>query len=223
MNGAIRGVIFDLDGTLIDSKEDLADSTNRVLRGEGFPEWPLESYGLFLGRGIRNLVWNALPESQRNEETIERCREKIMADYGERYAVKTRLYDGIGLLLSNLKRQGVKTGVLSNKPDSITCKIMDRLFSEWPFDCVLGAGTELPMKPEPDAVFHICRQFGLLPEEVILIGDSDVDMQTAANAGIRGIGVSWGFRSREELCRTGAWKIVDRAEEINGIVKDRQR
>lgn len=222
MKATIKGVIFDLDGTLIDSKEDLADATNRTLAEEGFPVWPVESYGLFLGRGIRNLVWNALPENGRDEATVERCREKILADYGKNYAVKTRLYEGIAPMLSELERQGVKLGLLSNKPDSITRKIMDGLFSAWSFDCVLGAGTAFPLKPEPAAVYHICRTLGLKAQEVLLVGDSEVDMQTASNAGLRAVGVSWGFRTREELVSGGAWKIVDRAEEINEIVKEGQ-
>lgn len=278
---SVKAVIFDLDGTLIDSKEDLADATNRTLAEEGFPVWPVSQYGLFLGRGLRNLVWNALPEDRRDDATVERCRDKILADYGRNYLVKTTMYPGVADLLDALAARHVRLCVLSNKPDSVTKKIIAELFAPWKFDCVLGAGVSVPeswhpsfaggpeafgmahasgseaspsgsvsgggsglsasaeaalskslasserpaggfrflaMKPEPEAVFYICEQLGLEPAEVVYIGDSDVDMLTAANAGLRSIGVSWGFRGREELQASGAWRIADRAMEIAGIL-----
>ena len=272
---SVKAVIFDLDGTLIDSKEDLADATNRTLAEEGFPVWPVSQYGLFLGRGLRNLVWNALPEEKRDDATVERCRDKILADYGKNYLVKTTMYPGIADLLDALTARHIRLCVLSNKPDVVTKKIIAELFAPWKFDCVLGAGVSVPeawrpsfagepgfsgktlasaesapgqvssggsvlsasakaslakslassekpadgfrflaMKPEPEAVFYICEQLGLKPAEVVYIGDSDVDMQTAANAGMRSIGVSWGFRGRQELAESGAWRIVDQAMEI---------
>lgn len=212
------GVIFDLDGTLIDSKEDLADATNRVLKEEGFEGWPVEQYKIFLGKGIRNLVLNALPEENRDPETVERCRSKIMDDYGKHYWVKTCLYPGIGEMLDELSAKGLKLNVLSNKPHEITCKIMAEMFARWNFCCVFGAEEGSPMKPDPQAVFRICRISGVSPSSMLYVGDSDVDMQTAENAGIKAIGVSWGFRYREELIRAGAWKIADKAEEIVRIV-----
>lgn len=214
-------VIFDLDGTLIDSKEDLADAANRTLRAEGFPQWPVEQYGLFLGRGIRNLVLNALPEDRRDEETVDRCRDLILADYGKNYRVKTRLYPGIAQVLDFLSENGVKMAVLSNKPHEITCRIMDELFAAWHFEAVMGAGTGLPMKPDPEAVFFICRKMGVRPGNVLYVGDSDVDMLTAFNAGVKSLGVSWGFRGRGELEEAGAWRIVDRAEEVPAVFTGR--
>lgn len=210
-------VIFDLDGTLIDSKEDLADATNRTLRAQGFPQWPVEQYGLFLGRGIRNLVMNALPEDRRDAETIDRCRDLTLADYGKNYRVKTRLYPGIASVLDFLSGNAVKMAVLSNKPHRITCRIIDELFAAWHFEKVIGAGSGCPMKPDPEAVFLICRELGVTSDRVLYVGDSDVDMLTASNAGVRSLGVSWGFRGRGELEEAGAWRIVDRAEEIPAV------
>lgn len=249
----VRAMVFDLDGTLIDSKEDLADATNRTLAEEGFPVWPVSQYGLFLGRGLRNLVWNALPPEHRDDATVERCRDKILLDYGQNYWVKTRMYPGIASLLDVLSRHGVKLCVLSNKPDAITKKIVAGPLGNWKFEFALGGGALVPeswehvsglsasaasslakslpvsevppagyrflaMKPEPEAVFYLCDRLGLALDGVVYVGDSDVDMLTAANAGLRSIGVSWGFRGREELQASGAWRIADRAMEIAGIL-----
>ena len=206
------------------------------------------------------MVWNALPEEKRDDATVERCRDKILADYGKNYLVKTTMYPGIADLLDALTARHIRLCVLSNKPDVVTKKIIAELFAPWKFDCALGAGVSVPedwhpsfagepgfsgktfasgesasgpasgggsalsasakvslakslassekpadgfrflaMKPEPEAVFYICEQLGMKPAEVVYIGDSDVDMQTAANAGMRSIGVSWGFRGRQEL------------------------
>ena len=136
----VKAVIFDLDGTLIDSKEDLADATNRTLAEEGFPVWPVSQYGLFLGRGLRNLVWNALPEEKRDDATVERCRDKILADYGKNYLVKTTMYPGIADLLDALTARHIRLCVLSNKPDVVTKKIIAELFAPWKFDCGLRRG-----------------------------------------------------------------------------------
>lgn len=214
-----KAVIFDLDGTLIDSKEDLAIATNTILEQEGFRTWPVESYSLFLGKGIRNLVWNALPEDQRDETTIERCREKILAYYSEHYWDKTYMYPGIPQLLTTLVSWGIKLCVLSNKPHEMTLKIIGNPFSPWPFAHVIGAGTEFPMKPEPDAIFHMCQQMGLKTEEVLYVGDSDVDMFTAQRAEMKSVGVCWGFRSRNELIEAGAWKLAEKAMDIATIIE----
>lgn len=212
-----KAVIFDLDGTLIDSKEDLAMATNTTLQEEGFRTWPVESYGLFLGKGIRNLVWNALPEDRRDETTVERCREKTLSYYSEHYWVRTRMYPQIPEMLSCLVSVGVKLCVLSNKPHEMTEKIMTGPFSSWPFVHVIGAGERFPMKPDPEAVLYMCREMKLGVEDVLYVGDSDVDMLTARNAGVKPLGVTWGFRSRDELIEAGAWKLADKAMDIASI------
>ena len=184
-----KAVIFDLDGTLIDSKEDLADATNRMLAAEGYPLWPVEQYGLFLGKGIRNLVCCALPPDKREDSVIDRCRDLTLADYARNCIVKTR-------------------------PHEVVLTIMDRLFGRWHFVRAVGAGAGLPMKPDPEAVAVLCREMGVSASEVLYVGDSDVDMFTARAAGVKALGVEWGFRGREELERSGAWQIAGRAEGI---------
>lgn len=209
-----KAVIFDLDGTLIDSKEDLADATNRMLAAEGYPLWPVEQYGLFLGKGIRNLVCCALPPDKREDSVIDRCRDLTLADYARNCIVKTRLYPGIAQVLDTLSASGVKMAVLSNKPHEVVLTIMDRLFGRWHFVRAVGAGAGLPMKPDPEAVAVLCREMGVSASEVLYVGDSDVDMFTARAAGVKALGVEWGFRGREELERSGAWQIAGRAEGI---------
>ncbi|MDR1742470.1 MAG: HAD family hydrolase [Dysgonamonadaceae bacterium] len=202
-----KAAIFDLDGTLVNSLEDLADAMNSVLARQGFPVHPISAYRYFVGRGIRNLVYNALPESSRNEENIAECYRLMMGAYSLNYLVKTRPYDGIIDLIDELKRRGVKLGVLSNKADEFTKNIVQTLLPDC-FDEVLGFTTESLKKPNPAAALQISGSFGVDPEDVLYIGDSGVDMQTAQNAGMYGVGVLWGFRTEDELVSNGAKTIL---------------
>ena len=211
-------MIFDLDGTLIDSKEDLGLATNRVLCGRGYAAWPVEQYGIFMGHGLRALTEQALPEASRTDEEIDRCHALILEDYGRNCMVKTRLYAGIDKVLDHLAEKGVRMGVLTNKPHAIACRIVEGLLGAWHFDFVQGGQEGLPLKPEPDGVHRFCRQVQVEPGETLFVGDSDVDVMTASNAGLCCLGVSWGFRGRRELEEAGAWRVIDKAEEMIGLV-----
>ncbi|MDE7357168.1 MAG: HAD-IA family hydrolase [Bacteroidales bacterium] len=213
-----KAVIFDLDGTLIDSKEDLGLATNRVLCGRGYAAWPVEQYGIFMGHGLRALTEQALPEASRTNEEIDRCHALILEDYGRNCMVKTRLYAGIDKVLDHLAEKGVRMGVLTNKPHAIACRIVEGLLGAWHFDFVQGGQEGLPLKPEPDGVYRFCRQVQVEPKETLFVGDSDVDVMTASNAGLCCLGVSWGFRGRRELEEAGAWRVIDKAEEMIGLV-----
>ncbi|MDE6630377.1 MAG: HAD family hydrolase, partial [Bacteroidales bacterium] len=212
-----KAVIFDLDGTLIDSKEDLGLATNRVLCGRGYAAWPVEQYGIFMGHGLRALTEQALPEASRTNEEIDRCHALILEDYGRNCMVKTRLYAGIDKVLDYLAEKGVRMGVLTNKPHAIACRIVEGLLGAWHFDFVQGGQEGLPLKPEPDGVHRFCRQVQVEPGETLFVGDSDVDVMTASNAGLCCLGVSWGFRGRRELEEAGAWRVIDKAEEMIGL------
>lgn len=214
-----KAVIFDLDGTLIDSKEDLALATNRVLSGRGYAAWPVEQYGIFMGHGLRALTEQALPEASRTDEEIDRCHALILEDYGRNCMVRTRLYAGIDKVLDYLTETGVYKAVLTNKPHAIASKIIEGLFGAWRFDFVRGGQEGRPLKPEPDGVYDFCRQVGVEPGETLFVGDSDVDVMTASNAGLRCLGVSWGFRGRRELEEAGAWRVIDKAEEMTALLK----
>lgn len=213
----VKAVIFDLDGTLIDSKEDLGMATNRVLGSRGYAAWPVEQYGIFMGHGLRALTEQALPEASRTDEEIDRCHALILEDYGRNCMVKTRLYAGIDKVLDYLSQTGVRMAVLTNKPHAIACKIVEGLLGAWHFDFVQGGQEGLPLKPEPDGVHRFCQQVQVEPRETLFVGDSDVDVMTASNAGLCCLGVSWGFRGRRELEEAGAWRVIDRAEEMTGL------
>lgn len=209
-----KAVIFDLDGTLIDSKEDLALAANHVLASRGYAVWPVEQYKIFMGHGLRALTEQALPEASRTDAEIDLCHDLILKDYGSNCMVKTRLYEGIDEVLDYLTGQGICKAVLTNKPHAIACRIMEGLFGAWNFDSVQGGQEGLPLKPDPEGVHRFCRQVNVKPEETLFVGDSDVDVMTALHAGMRCLGVSWGFRGRGELEEAGAWKVIDKAGEM---------
>ncbi|MDR2038167.1 MAG: HAD family hydrolase [Bacteroidales bacterium] len=204
-----RAVIFDLDGTLADTLEDIADAMNRVLSSLGYPAHKYDEYRFLVGNGIKNLVKKSLPESAQTEENIETCFRYMMDDYENNYLNKTSLYTGIPDLLDKLSSDHVKLAVLSNKADSITQKICDVLLKNWPFTLIMGANNRFPRKPDPQSALYIAEYMELKPRDICYLGDSDVDMQTANAAGFFSIGAGWGFRPKKELIDSGAKKVID--------------
>ncbi len=204
-----RAVIFDLDGTLADTLEDIADAMNRVLSFLGYPTHMYDDYRFFVGNGIRNLVKRSLPESARTEDHIEICFKHMMDDYGSNYLNKTCLYEGVPDLLDQLSSDKVKLAVLSNKADSITQKICNVLLEKWPFMLIMGASDRFPRKPDPQSALYIAGYMGIEPENICYLGDSEVDMKTANAAGFFPVGASWGFRPKKELVESGAKKVID--------------
>lgn len=209
-----RAVIFDLDGTLLDTLDDIADSANRVLERRGYPQHPPDAYRFFVGDGVRKLVERILPESQRTEALVETCLVEMRDEYGRNWKSKTRPFEGVPELLGELVRRGMKRAVLSNKPDELTRACVSELLSRWTFDAVAGQNDRLPHKPDPAGALHLARQMGVTPAEVALVGDSDIDMKTAVNAGMYPIGATWGFRPREELAAAGARALLDRPADL---------
>lgn len=206
-----NGILFDLDGTLINSLGDLAAATNRALTEHGFPTHPLPPFCQFVGDGARMLVARALPAEAREKETIDSVLDRMRMIYATDWAVQTRLYPGIAELLDRLS--GHRLGILSNKPDDFTQKIVAHFFSGT-FDIVRGARDDTPLKPAPDAGHEIASEWSVPIETIVYVGDSAPDVNFARNAGMPCIGVSWGFRGREELEREGADLIIDQAEEF---------
>jgi len=207
-------VIFDLDGTLLDTLEGLAFATNRALEAMGFAVHPVEAYRYFLGDGVRMKAFKALPEGHRDDASIDKCVAIGNAEYAKYWRGNTKLYEGIAELLSGLAERGISMSVLSNKPDELTKVTVEMLLGEWPFDMVCGQKDGTPRKPEPDGALKICEQVGIRPGEFLYLGDTDTDMQTANAAGMYAVGVLWGFRDAEELVANGAKMVVERPGEV---------
>ena len=200
----IEGVIFDLDGTLVDSIADIGDSMNRVMLHMNFPTHTYADYRYFVGKGLRELIINAVPEAHRQDHIIDECYRLMNKDYGNNYINKTKVYDGIESLVSRLKEKDIKLAVLSNKLEEMTRKVVVELLEESTFEMVMGLNQEIPRKPDPQGALFISRQWKIKPENIAYVGDTSTDMQTAKNAGMIAIGALWGFRTKEELVEHGA-------------------
>ena len=215
-------IIFDLDGTLVDSLEDLADAANYAMKQFGYPTHPTEAFRYFVGNGIPKLIERCLPEGERSPERIEEVRQVFSQYYNVHFADKTRPYDGIPELIDKLKREGVKTAVASNKADDFTCCIIDSFF-KGSFDMVRGSREGVPKKPAPDIVSHIMKELGADAEHTYFAGDSNVDMCTAKNAGVTSIGCLWGFRTKEELLEGGADFLAEKPIQIFDILFEKEK
>jgi phosphoglycolate phosphatase len=213
-----HAVLFDLDGTLLDTLDDLADSTNLALRRLGLPEHPVESYKLFVGDGIDSLIRRAIPEDHRDSATLRECVNLTRVNYAARWAEKTRPYDGIAELLDVLTTRGVRMAVFSNKPDEFTQLCVERLLAGWRFEVVLGARPSLPKKPDPAGARLIARSLQLETAEIVYLGDTDTDMQTAVAAGMFPVGALWGFRTAEELTANGARTLIEKPLDLLRIL-----
>lgn len=213
-----RLIIFDLDGTLLDTIDDLATSVNHALRKNGYPEHELAEYPFFVGNGVYKLIERTMPESARTDENVQRLRQDFVAHYTEHNTDLTVPYPGIGELVAELARRGIDMAVASNKYLEATRKLVTHYFGEGTFRVVLGQREGIAPKPDPTIVYDILSRTGIPPEKTLYVGDSGVDMRTAANAGLRSVGVTWGFRPRKELEDNGARHIVDVPAELLDLV-----
>lgn len=218
-NMQFEAVLFDLDGTLVNSLDDIADSMNMVLQQHHFPEHPNEDYKLFIGNGLRNLVRTVLPETHRTDEKlVDQCLASMIELYNANCLNKTKLYAGIAELLHKLTAAGIKLAILSNKNDALTKKIAQALLSQWNFGHVTGLTTEALKKPNPAEALRIAREMDISPERILYVGDSGTDMQTATNAGMFAVGVLWGFRAEQELLSNGAKALAEYPEDLMGML-----
>lgn len=215
---SFRAVLFDLDGTLLDTLEDMGDAMNRVLSARGFPQHSIDAYRSFVGDGAAMLVIRALPENKRDDETVRSCFEAYREDYGRNWNVKTRLYDGVADMLDALTARGLKRAVLSNKPEEFTRRCVIELLSRWSFDAVLGQREGVPLKPDPTAAKEIAHTLDCPAESFLYLGDSPVDIQAAIAAGMVPVGALWGFRRGEELRAGGARVLIGRPLEILALL-----
>ena len=211
-----RLIIFDLDGTLIDSLASVAGAMNRVLARRGLATFPTQRYLGWIGWGTRHLVVSALnaASGEQPQGIVEECLADMQREYAARPTEGTTIYAGIPELLAYLNRIGIVKALLTNKPHVMTELVVERLFGSNSFACVQGAVDHLPLKPDPAGLLEILRQLGLSAAESICIGDSDVDVELAAAAGTSFIGAGWGFQGRRRLLDSGARIVYDSAQQV---------
>lgn len=212
-------IIFDLDGTLLDTVADLAASTNYALSQFNFPTHEISAYKLFIGNGINNLFERALPKGEKTAENIWEIRKYFLEYYGAHSTELTVPFPGISELLQKLQSEGFKLAVASNKYQQGTETLIQRFFPEIEFMAVFGQREGIPVKPDPTIVYDIISIAKVPASEVLYIGDSGVDMQTANNSGVDAVGVTWGFRPKAELEAFRPKYMIDKAEDIWEIVK----
>jgi len=208
-----QGIIFDLDGTLIDSLKDIAINCNIVLETLGYKTHELNDYKNFVGDGAKILVKNALPKDISNEQ-LEIALELFKEVYEKNLHHNTHLYDGIEQLLQTLVFKNYKLAILSNKPHKFTNLYAQKLISHIPFVDIVGQKDEVPKKPDPFAALQIASKFQLRPSDILFIGDTPTDMKTAKNSNMIAVGVAWGFRSVDELINNGADYIIKTPAEL---------
>ncbi len=209
-----KAVIFDLDGTLLDTLEDIADSLNRVLQDKGLPTHPTEAFRYFVGNGAAMLVSRALPPEKRNDELAADCLEAFRREYNRSWNMKTKPYKGVSELLDALTAKHIEMAVLTNKPQHLAELCIQEFLSGWKFAVILGQRDGIPMKPDPAGPREIVRYLDIPSQEFLYLGDSNVDMRTAVNANILPVGAMWGFRSEKELRESGAVEVIGRPTEL---------
>jgi phosphoglycolate phosphatase len=209
-----KAVLFDLDGTLLDTLEDLAAAGNRVLGDMGLPEHPVDAYRYFVGDGINVLAERILPAPLRSPETIAAAVAAFQAVYARNWNDRSAPYEGVPAMLDQLIAAGLRLCILSNKPDAFTRLCVEQLLPHWSFDPLLGQRPGVPKKPDPAGALEVAARLGLAPAEILYVGDTAVDMRTGVAAGMDAVGVLWGFRGAEELRQAGAWRLISRPDEL---------
>lgn len=214
----LQAVIFDLDGTLLDTLVDIADSANRMLSAHGFSPHEVDAYRQFVGDGVRVLIQRILPAGRRDDATVAACLEAFRQEYGQSWDVATSPYPGVPPMLDELVSRGLKMAILSNKPDDLTKACVQRLLARWPFEAIMGQRDGTPRKPDPSAALEIARSTGIPAGSFFFVGDTGIDMQTALAAGMIPVGVLWGFRSRDELVRAGARVLLKQPGDLIALL-----
>lgn len=213
---AIGMVVFDLDGTLVDSLQDIGETANECLELLGLPTHPVPTYRYMVGEGFVSLCERAI--GQTHPDLLPRMFELARARYRCRALRHTRPYIGVAELVSAARAAGLRTAVLSNKPHDMTVRIVEHFWPNGEFDRVLGFQPTTPRKPVPTSLLSICAALGVPPETTVLVGDTPTDVHTAKNAGAGGIAVTWGFRTREDLLDAGAERVVDTPAEVAALL-----
>ena len=212
-----KAVLFDLDGTLLDTLGDLADSMNQVLADMGYPQHQTGDYRYFVGDGMEMLVSRSLPPGARKGHLVARGLAAVETEYGRRWSRTTRPYDGVPAMLDELQARGTPMAILSNKPEDFTRLTVSTLLKGWSFDAVCGARPGVPRKPDPAAALEIAARLGVRPSECLYLGDTATDMKTACRAGMYAVGALWGFREAAELEAAGARVLVEEPADFTEV------
>lgn len=216
---SINCIVFDLDGTLLNTLDDLANGVNYTLEKFGYPTHEIEKYKIFVGNGMKNLINRAVPEEIKNTEIEKDILAAFMEYYSAHSTDLTRPYDGVEDMIDALKDRGIKIGMVTNKAHNAAIDIMEKYFSG-KFDYVLGQSEKFPLKPNPASAIFVCETLGCTPENSIFVGDSGVDMKTGADGGFLPVGVLWGFRDKDELISNGAKAVISHPAELLKIVDE---
>jgi phosphoglycolate phosphatase len=213
-----QAIIFDLDGTLLDTLADIAESVNRTLAEYHFPSHAIDAYCFFIGNGWEMLVTRALPEASRSEQLIAECVARSRKVYRDNWNRQTRLYEGIPELLDNLEKKQFPLAVLSNKPHDFMLRYVESYLKKWKFKALIGQSDHFPLKPDPASALEVARQVGLPPSAFLFVGDSAVDIKTAEAAGMHSVGAGWGFRGPQELEENGCQTLVHHPLDILSLL-----
>ena len=214
----IKAVIFDLDGTICNTLEDLGECTNRALADFDLPPHPIEDYRMIVGNGVDTQMKRAIGEEKYTKELGDKVKEHFKRYYAQDYLKHTKPYEGMEEALDCLHEMGLMTAVFSNKPDEFAGKLCRELFGER-FSMVVGNRPNVPVKPDPSGLQPILKELGLKAEECVYCGDSCVDIDTGKNAGMKTIGSAWGFRGRKELEERGADAVTEQPNELPVLLK----
>jgi len=217
-----QAICFDLDGTLLNTIDDLADCMNEALGQLGLPPLSVEQCKLFVGDGLRVYAERAMGPASQDEELLGRCIALTRDQYTRRWADKTRPYEGVAELLDELTARGLKMTVLSNKPDTFTKLIVEKLLPRWRFDLVWGESPQRIKKPDPTSARQMAADLGLAPADFLYLGDTNTDMQTAVAAGMFPVGALWGFRSAQELTDNGAKVLIERPMDVLALLEGKK-
>lgn len=212
---AIKAALFDLDGTLTNTLDDIANAMNRALRLHGLQEFPVSDYRYLVGDGVKKLAERACRGKKELEDSVRRT---YQAYYQTHAQVMTAPYEGIAEMLDELRRRGIRLAVFSNKPHADTCRVVAHYFPDVVFEVVRGQQEGTPVKPDPAGALAIADEMGLQPAEFVYLGDTATDMRCAVNAGMWPVGVLWGFRSAEELLENGARMMIEKPMRILDIL-----
>jgi len=218
-----QAVLFDLDGTLLDTLADLANSMNAALKRLGFATHPVDSYRYFVGDGTECLARRVLPGDRLDEETVSKSLALMRDEYSRRWADTTTAYDGIGELLTGLEEMGLPKAVLSNKSDEFTKLTVKSLLADWSFEIVRGISDSVAPKPDPAGALQIAEELQIEPGRFLYLGDTNTDMQTADAAGMYAVGALWGFRDAQELAGSGAKALAQRPQDVLDIINNNRK